>query len=152
MKSTPGFEWTTDAMDRLRTMAAAGDSATKIGLALGCSRNAVIGKIHRAQGKAGSLQKRATKPALPQTIKIERRVRIVRSPPLAPQVEIRCASDIIVVPMDFARAVAEDRCLFFAADPMSIDGPDMPVCGCPRADRLLTRYCEAHLASHGRAV
>ena len=56
------------------------------------------------------------------------------------------AADIIVVPMSFLRALDEKRCLFFAADAMTIDGPDMPVCGCARHSPSAKPYCAAHLA------
>lgn len=39
--------WTNEKLSKLRTMAAQRHSAKTIGAALGCSRNAVIGKCHR---------------------------------------------------------------------------------------------------------
>lgn len=53
---TPGFAWTDDRTERLKTMWAEGLSCSQIARQLGgVSRNAVIGKVHRLglQGRAG---------------------------------------------------------------------------------------------------
>lgn len=41
------MEWTTYAIAKLRQHWADGFSSTQIGLRLGCSKNAVVGKVHR---------------------------------------------------------------------------------------------------------
>lgn len=45
--------WTQELIDRMLAMRAEGKSAAQIGAALGCSRSAIIGKIHRIQQKHG---------------------------------------------------------------------------------------------------
>jgi GcrA cell cycle regulator len=44
---TRGFSWNDQTVERLRQLINEGNSATRIGLALGCTRNAVIGKASR---------------------------------------------------------------------------------------------------------
>jgi len=60
--------WTEAKVERLAGLVAAGGSAAKIAEALGCSRNAVIGKLLRLKGEAGRLTKRPSRPpaAAPQ--------------------------------------------------------------------------------------
>lgn len=51
------------------------------------------------------------------------------------------------LPITFLQAVLTDRCLHYACAPFDPDGPDMPVCGQPRAANVVgTRYCRRHLA------
>lgn len=51
------------------------------------------------------------------------------------------------LPMTFLQAALTDRCLYFVCDWYDPDGPDMPVCGAPRAANVVgTRYCRRHLA------
>ena len=45
--------WTAEKVAEARRMAAEGLSASAIGRALGCSKNAVIGKLHRVKVRAG---------------------------------------------------------------------------------------------------
>lgn len=47
--------WTTDKVDRLKILVADGLSSAKIAAQLGCSRNAVIGKVIRMKGAVGRL-------------------------------------------------------------------------------------------------
>lgn len=47
--------WTTERVDRLKILVADGLSSAKIAAQLGCSRNAVIGKVIRMNGAVGRL-------------------------------------------------------------------------------------------------
>ena len=51
--------------------------------------------------------------------------------------------------MAFLDAVLGNRCLHFVGDPLSVDGPGMPVCGAERAAFAPphNRYCARHRAS-----
>ncbi len=42
-----GFNWTSGSIDRMRTLWLAGQSAAQVAARLGCTRNAVIGRVNR---------------------------------------------------------------------------------------------------------
>ncbi|MDX8513564.1 GcrA family cell cycle regulator [Mesorhizobium captivum] len=49
------------------------------------------------------------------------------------------------LPIAFLDAVMRNRCLYFAGEWQTPDGPDMPVCGAERAaEPIETRYCRRH--------
>ena len=162
--------WTDEQVARLRDLDRKGYSAAVIAAAIGgFSRCAVLGKLQRLNAKMGARPRRRptiTKivPAKPKAVKpaesprrdvlpsivppgsspVAGHMPVPAPPPLFGSGE---AASIIVVPMPYRRALAEGRCLFFAADPLTVDGPEMPVCGCHRLAGARKPYCPAHLAA-----
>jgi GcrA cell cycle regulator len=57
------------------------------------------------------------------------------------------------LPVAFLDALFADRCLHFIGDPMSEDGPRMPVCGAERMQDAprSNRYCHRHFHSQHQA-
>jgi GcrA cell cycle regulator len=168
--------WNEERLARLKELAGQGYSAGQIASLLGrefgggVTRNAVVGKLLRGQGRYGSLQTLTRVPA-----------RVSRTgaatPPKAAPVRHSSASraagapagrrndaglrskprPAAVVPVNlpaplpigFFEAVETGRCLHFIGDPMGPGGPDMPVCGAERAQGApaANRYCVRHLFS-----
>lgn len=154
--------WTPERVRELANLAAGGKSASQIAGVLGCSRQAVIGKLWRGEGRFGKLVRepggkgRAPRPPRAETVRVRPQVRKVppgarRAAPAA--TEPRAASVARPVPpppaapcapMAFLAAVEASRCLWFAGEAYGPNGPDMPVCGASRADMPGTRYCARH--------
>jgi hypothetical protein len=156
--------WSPQALDELKSLVDAGLSAGQIAERIGISRSAVVGRIHRAKGALGKLQgkvgfQRAKSETVAKPPKVARKT--MAPPPLGPDhllfVSPPCqlfavpprpqrSRDIIVVPMPFARAISEARCLFYACDDYAPASADMLVCGCKRAANLRNKpYCADHL-------
>lgn len=125
--------WTPARETQLAALVSKGLPASKIGEALGCSRNAVVGKVIRGRGCFGKLD------GWPG-----RRNRVETRP--APATIIRSAPP--PEPMPFLQAIDEGRCLWFAGEAFDPNGPDMPVCGGER--HAGTRYCARHASMVGR--
>lgn len=169
-------DWSADDLQALRDLAGQGLSAAQIAARLpgDRSRNAVIGKLKRGNGRHGALlgqpKNQAIGRATPKTEKPpKRKYRPVRrviatAPPIeASPVELLFTSPDCThyskaaavesvanlpatLPITFLEAVMTNRCLHYAGAPYDPDGPDMPVCGADRAhDVLETRYCRRHL-------
>lgn len=154
--------WTPERVRELAHLAAGGKSASQIASVLGCSRQAVIGKLWRGEGRFGKLARepggkgRTPRPPRAETVRVRPQVRKAptgtrRAGPAA--TEARAASVARPVspppaapcaPMAFLAAVEASRCLWFAGEAYGPNGPDMPVCGAPRADMPGTRYCARH--------
>lgn len=169
----PSF-WTDDELGHLKRLMAEGLSAGEIATRLGRSRNAVLGKIDRAKGSLGVLARaiRAATAARPAPQAAQKPLRTKQAPvaqrtkpPALPKVAAQLmwvsppcqdhapaplptAGSIVVVPMPFSRALDDQRCLFYAADPYSPASADMLVCGCKRAPNLRNKpYCADHLVA-----
>ncbi|PRD42343.1 hypothetical protein C5748_16235 [Phyllobacterium phragmitis] len=151
--------WTPQVMAELQRYWRRGDSAAQIASLLSISRSAVLGKVHRhpdifasrPTGSPSRKQKGAQSSLrAPGAVRPEAPTEpVANAGAVVP--EITDARDIIVVPMSFERALQENRCLFFAADPFSAAGPLMPVCGCERAENPKRKpYCAAHLRTERR--
>lgn len=140
-----GF-WTPAREQQLADLVAGGKSAAQIAGVLGCSRNAVIGKVLRGKGRFGMLDGWASRRG-----RVEVRPRaakpVVDAPSLVPADPLPPAPipEPPAHPMPFSQAVDEERCLWFAGEAYGPNGPDMPVCGGERADIPGTRYCLHHL-------
>ncbi|MER9182966.1 GcrA family cell cycle regulator [Mesorhizobium sp. M0767] len=150
-------DWSADDLQALRELAGQGLSAAQIAARLPGerSRNAVIGKLKRGNGKLGQLRgprkNQASGRATPKTeTPPKRKYRPVIVAKASP-VEIAPAPAAVAnlpatLPITFLQAVMTDRCLHYAGAPYDPDGPDMPVCGAERAaEPLHTRYCRRHL-------
>lgn len=142
--------WTPAREMQLAALVRKGLPASKIGEALGCSRNAVVGKVMRGEGRFGRLdgwagrrnrgdaQARKRKPtARPKLVTVP-----APDPAPAPVPVVPPAPP--PAPIPFLQAIDEGRCLWFAGEPFGPNGPDMPVCGGERAGTA--RYCARHAA------
>lgn len=155
--------WTEEKVVELRDLVREGRlSATGIGAALGCSRNAVIGKAVRLKlqlqgqcrkprGNGGRPNSAPRAPTAGDRVRVAIKARRMAVPaisraavepatpaalPAAPVVQTAAP------PVAFLAAVEAGTCLFFACDAFAPDGPDMPVCGGERV--LGSRYCAFH--------
>jgi GcrA cell cycle regulator len=152
-------DWPFEDLQRLRQLVADGFSAGQIGEKMGRSRNAIIGKILRADVGKLARSRGKSNGAAPrkQTMKPVKR-RIVAPPQLAPaferpQVYVPATNLPATLPITFLDAVNAKRCLHYVGDPYSPDGPDMPVCGAERSASAGTvPYCRRHFASATRVV
>lgn len=145
-----GF-WTPAREQELTDLVAGGKSAAQIAVVLGCSRNAVIGKVLRGKGRFGMLDGWASRrgrvevrPRTPKPVVDAPSLAPADLPPAAPSLPAPIPEPP-AHPMPFSQAVDEDRCLWFAGEAYGPNGPDMPVCGGERADIPGTRYCLHHL-------
>lgn len=139
--------WTPDREERLHALADGTRTAAEIGKELGCSRNAVIGKIERGEGAYGRLAGRsiglkpgqvAKPPAEPKPFVRKAQRAAPTKPPVAPP------PTAPVVGATFWSATEAGTCLHFIGEEFGTDGPDMPVCGAPRTGGPLHRYCRRH--------
>lgn len=155
MKRAP---WSEERIGILRELAADKLSAAEIGAKMGVTRNTISGAAHRhgIQLKGGTARKPDTPEAeaarLRKAVPSTRRAPAVPAPArvLAPPPELAplpTSAALVPLPITFWDAVRADRCLFFACDPFSPDGPDMPVCGAERPAWAAreNRYCARHL-------
>lgn len=154
-------DWKDGDLMRLKKLVGEGLSASQIGSAMGRSRNSIIGKILRMNGRVGRLtarnnsQKanaRPRKPAAPRPVRATPPA-AARPPKLEPKhaltAMIRCepAHNLpATLPITFLDAVDRNRCLYFAGDPLGAGGPEMPVCGAERTASH-PRYCRRHSLS-----
>lgn len=170
--------WTEPEMARLKELVEKEMSASQIAAALcrefgsGRTRNSVIGKIKRGNGRWGRLaregrapNRRPLRPAVParsRPVAVSAQspspVPVPAPPPQpvdGPVVPVDPPAPLpATAPMRFIDAVFADRCLHFVGDPLGPDGPDMPVCGAERAQHAHrdNRYCSLHIASGREAV
>lgn len=144
------FVWTNEAVGRLTALAKGGHSSSAIAAALAkqfgkpVSRNAVIGKLHRA-GIILGVQRRAPaepKPATRPTIKF-RQPRAEKSLPLTPSVTA-VEPALKATPVTFAE-LEPHHCRWPFGD---VGNPDFRFCGARRA--LGRPYCEEHHAKAWR--
>lgn len=143
--------WTPDREEKLALLADGTRTASEIGKELGCSRNAVIGKVERGQGAYGHLAGRTiglkpgqaakARPAPRPFVRKAERKAVVPPAPLP----------VPVAGATFWSAIETKACLHFIGEEFGPDGPDMPVCGAPRANPLI-RYCRRHQARRFLAV
>lgn len=159
--------WNEATVDRLTQLADGSRSAAEIAKLLGCTANAVIGKIHRAGGMCGVLSndpggsrlrrvdrtEQVSKPVVPPRPASVRKAATpapragAASSPAAPAPSLIVPSK----PMRFLDAIDQGRCLWFAGAVKDPSGPDMPVCGAERTDAVLEgRYCARHHAAQMR--
>lgn len=140
------FSWTDQAVIILRERLAVGDPASKIGAALGCSRNAIIGKAHRL-----NISMRNGKPANGAAVKSrtadlkDRRDRRAAGLPASSQEFDGFDSPVSPVWDDskLIRFVDMEahHCKFPVTTKDSPAGADMPGCG---HDRTHGSYCSHH--------
>lgn len=125
--------WLPSAKERVREFWATGMSATQIGRAMGVSKNAVIGVVHRMQ--------------LPPREKPSELAGIVREPKPKPEKVQEPVAEVAPPP---APARAPERyaaglaCLWPTASPKTKRVPIRFECQAPRAPGR--PYCEAHCA------
>lgn len=71
----------------------------------------------------------------------------VETPDVTPEISpIPLDHALVLPPMTFGEAIERNRCLYFAGDPYSPAGPEMPVCGAERPEWVgdRSRYCVRH--------
>lgn len=141
--------WPPEKEEQLKKLVAEGLNATTIGEQLGYSRNAIISKVRRGKGRFGKLAGNRT-PRAPQDqtskpIVLKKAPQIEALPDALPAPMAR--SEFSPLRMAFLDAITTGKCLFFADDILSPDGPQMTVCGHERAEHpISTRYCSHHVA------
>jgi GcrA cell cycle regulator len=142
------FAWTDETIAKLRTLYAAGLSATVIARRLGCSsRGMVCGKIHRlALGKrskvwrTGNAEETARK--RPKKKAPAAKASKLNVDPAFDKIMARMASEELMIPMDERKTVLTvgyADCRWPIGDPMH---DDFHFCGKGKLDGL--PYCEFH--------
>ena len=148
MRSEPRFDWSDDAVARLKEHITAGMSASEIVRELvsefggPLTRNAVIGKVARI-GLALRGVPQPRKPAPPRPPR-DRRVIIRRPPPAAAAPKPAPAAAPAVLPAGGGVKLLdlrEHHCRWPYGDPQR---PDFRFCGCERDPRAWLPFCEAH--------
>lgn len=141
-----GF-WTIERIDNLRVWYAAGDSARIIGERFGCTRNAVIGKIHRLELSSPVEKKpveRKPRMARPKTATVTHNHILTRifkngSAPQGLEVihaeyKLRCV-EVVPLNLTLAELDMKTQCHY-------IPGDDLLYCGHPVHSG--SSYCPAH--------
>ena len=137
--------WTEEKVEALRKFWPEGHSASQIGLWLGCTRNSVIGKVHRI-----GLQLRGQTKAGGRKPRLRPRPRPLRAKPISPlqklireggQLPPRAETDIARV--SFSDLEDGKHCKFIPGDPKDFK-PDTPMY-CGAQPELATHYCKHHL-------
>ena len=144
---TPGFFWTEDKTAQLLKLHGEGHSCSAIGRVLGCSRNAVIGKIHRmglshsrtVVYKPSPQRARPVKPSLQRvrlvkakTATRREQVAEMRAEPLPPRQETDIARKRLV-------DLEPGDCRFPVGDPGT---SNFGFCAAPAV--VGTKYCKHH--------
>lgn len=142
-------EWTQGRIDEAAKRWAEGWSASRIAAQLGVSRSAVVGFAHRnrdlfpARREAfvratRAVENRPRAPGRERPAALQRAPRPPRAERPVPQAPVPCPTG---PQTSFIEAATEGLCLFFVGGHLTAPGPDMPVCGAPRA---AGRYCAHH--------
>lgn len=139
VRPVTGFGWDERKITILVEMHDKGHSSSQIGRVLGCSRNAVIGKLHRL-GRTGLRQfspklvkaKPQSKPIKPKTSTRKQEVAELHAEPLPPRQETDIARKRLV-------DLEPGDCRFPVGDPGS---EGFGFCAAPSV--VGTRYCKHH--------
>ena len=143
---TPGFFWTEDKTAQLLKLHGEGHSCSAIGRVLGCSRNAVIGKIHRMGLSHSRTVVYKSSPQRARPVKPSQRERLVkaktatrreqvaemRAEPLPPRQETDIARKRLV-------DLEPGDCRFPVGDPGT---SNFGFCAAPAV--VGTKYCKHH--------
>lgn len=128
--------WTPDRVEQLTQLWKDGRSAAECARALGaCSRNAVIGKVHRLGLAGRDPPSRPTRPARPVRLGVDR-PRPQRSPRPLPRVHAVPASE--ATGLATMQTLSRHGCHWPIGEP---NAPDFTFCG---RDRCRGAYCEDH--------
>ncbi|MFN4098178.1 MAG: GcrA family cell cycle regulator [Pararhodobacter sp.] len=142
-------DWNQQRIDIAASRWAEGWSAARIAAEIGVSRSAVVGFAHRNR----DLFPARREAFIRATRSVESRPRAPRSarPAALPRAPGRPKTERPVPPAPvpcptgpqktFMEAATDGLCLFFVGGHLTAAGPDMPVCGAPRA---AGRYCAHH--------
>jgi GcrA cell cycle regulator len=130
-------EWTDERIDTLRQLLADGLSASQMGDVLGCSRNAILGKIHRL----GLSCRQATAVHNPVKGIRPRRSRPPQSEPRLPRVTFVPLPELLPIPDHPVELLnlAEHHCRY----PYDVDGGFL---FCGRVKLADLPYCAGHCA------
>lgn len=142
------FQWTAEAIDKLLAMHNAGKTSYEICRAIGVTRNAVIGKLHREllkQGKRGKAPRKRVLVPAHLMVKAEK--------PSKPAKVIGTILPKLPVPVppprtDYVSIVDCTGCKWPVADDPSLPGR-YGFCNRDKADH---RYCAEHKALSGGTV
>lgn len=130
--------WTEDRIDELKRRWDAGESCSEIGRAIGVTRNAVIGKVHRlklkARGSTVSMEQREQRRLIHDAARVERqrnqrrRVRgtKMQEPPVTPPPPFIGSLNIPFADLRPWLSGGTNQCRFIAAEN---PGPDYLACG-----------------------
>ena len=143
------FSWTEDNIKRVVELWREGHSCLAIGRVLGCSRNAVIGKIHRL----GEAKRNTNKRVISVREKVQRRVTRAANAgqPIDPVTQVQRIARLVAEPVpeiNDAGDVARVKSLFDLEPhhcrwPVDVDGQEWPgYCGDKKIIGL--SYCAVH--------
>jgi GcrA cell cycle regulator len=134
--ASPSLFWTDEHVLELRKLNSEGYSASQIGNRLGCSRNAVIGKLHRLQ-----------LPSLHKPTAAQPRQRAVRTP-IVRIVRVNGNSDKMRVMQSVTGNLFEPRVVEAAPLHISFDDLTSTTCKYPFGDIPNMTFC-GHLSAAG---
>lgn len=134
------FPWTDEKIEVLKLRIAEGKSAREVGLELGCSRSAVLGKMHRIKLKA------TPKPPGPKPrhskLHPDREYKPItrqkRKPPMDIQQYQSSISEVVPLNIPFSE-ITDKQCRFICGEP---DGANTLYCGHSTLDGW--SWCGAH--------
>lgn len=131
-----GKDWSDKDLTKLKTMWTDGESAKTIGAALGRTRNAVLGIVHRSK----DLPKRITTVARSRAqtrAPVPRKIAIVPPENIIPATELKAAE-----PPIYTRDLADAHCRFPYDCPDAPDHAGYKYCGLKRSGASF--YCDSH--------
>lgn len=133
------FHWSERAVGTLTKMAADGCSASEIGRAIGASRNAVIGKIHRLDGV--SLKGRTGKNVI---VSAPRRPAVRKPKPVAVARKAPAAEHVAAIIIYRGAVSILDVGEFECRWPVGGEKAGMMCCGKPIDPECVRKFCPEH--------
>jgi GcrA cell cycle regulator len=135
------MDWTNEAIERLKMLWAGGMTARNIAMEFGCTKNSVIGKVHRLglEQRGSPLPREANSRYRPSRIVRTTRQAVARPVVIAPLPDITALAIVPDTPMPAIMSVRNGLCRWPIGNP-----PEMDFRFCLAAIRGDQTYCSHH--------